>query len=248
MRYLRYLCLRYLRPIKLNLSDEEALRDVSEFLGCSLKELLPKARLKDTPEEDKLWREKNRRTKQDYRDYYSKNIHYLERQDYYHRKADMSFLYLIKERGFLLDYGCGTGMIDFHAKLKRPDIKLFLVDIPEAITKEYCIWRLRKYGIDFKWYDIPYSEDIKFKEKYDFIRCRDVLEHTFHPLKVVKTFFDSLNVGGYLDVDFVFDPQCKKENTPEAQAAREKTLAFIENNFKVLYAKRKTGRYLCQKR
>ena len=67
-------------------------------------------------------------------------------------------------------------------------------------------------------------------------------------MKVVKTFFDSLNVGGYLDVDFVFDPQCKKENTPEAQAAREKTLAFIENNFKVLYAKRKTGRYLCQKR
>jgi len=63
--------------------EHNAVKDVAEYLKISRSEALQRARIKDTVGEDCLWNAYNRLSKEDYRDYYNKNIHYLERQDWY---------------------------------------------------------------------------------------------------------------------------------------------------------------------
>lgn len=215
-------------------AELDAVRDVAEFLEISPREALDRARVKETPQEDVLWNERDRKDKEAYRDYYARNLHYLERQDWYNRNADMNFLKYVPSSGSMLDYGCGTAYVAFKAARVRGDIELNLADIPEAMTAEYARWRLDKYGISYEWFDIPEEEKIDYGKEFDFIRCSDVLEHTFHPDRVMENFHEYLKPGGALMFDFLRDVSCEKENTTEAQALRERTLAFVEENFEVI--------------
>lgn len=224
----------------------QSVKDVSEYLNIPVSVGLRQAKIKDSDSEDILWRQQERHDKADYRDYYSKNSHYLERQDWYNRSCDLRFLRFIPFQGNMLDYGCGTAYVAFKAKRKRKDISLHIADIPEALTKDFTIWRLKKHGFEFSWYDIDKEENDKFPVKFDFIRCHDVLEHTFHPDRTIKNLFESLESGGVLSFDFLKDDEFRKENTREAQELRSETLRFVEDHFDIM--KKKGHNYLVRKK
>jgi len=222
-----------------------AVSQVAEYLGVEAKEVVRRARIKDTTEESKLWNDLNASTKADYRSYYAQNIHYLERQDWYNRYKRVSFEKYIPWSGSYLDYGCGTAFVASRLHKKRADINIHLADIPEAMTVEFAKYRFDSQSAKYTWYSIPADEHIEFKEKFDFIRCCDVLEHTFHPDRVMENFYFSLKPNGIILFDFLLDPLAEKENTFEAQKLRDKTLDFVHDNFIII--KQKRAHYLVQK-
>jgi len=209
---------------------------------------LSNALIKNTLNEKYLWNLKKRESIEDYREYYSKNIHYLERQDYYnlnHLNILTEFRNLRKNAS-ILDYGCGTAVLSFYAKKKRKDLKIFLADIPEAITKHYVFWRFKKYKLDFKWIDIPKNEKIEDSYKFDLIRCHDVLEHSFYPMEVIKYFAKSLKDDGYLTFDYLKSDIIDKEVTQVSQDTREEFMNFVNLHFKFIYSLKE--KYVVQKK
>ena len=216
--------------------QEIALEDVCTYLGIERIEAIRRASIKDTPEESALWGAINRTTKKHYRDYYSKNIHYIERQDWYNRFPDLGFLKMVPTSGKVMDYGCGTAHVILQAAKKRKDLDIHLADIPEAITKNYAIYRFKKHGISATWWDIPENEQlIGVKGDFDFIRCHDVFEHTFHPDVVMKRFVAMLKHGGGLAFDFMDeDGDYAKEKTKESMMLREKVLQTVRENFQII--------------
>ena len=214
------------------------LRDVSEYLKIPIQKTIINAEIKDTVNEEILWNEKERNNIDDYRDYYSKNIHYLERQDFYnlnHPKLLSEFRNL-KKNANILDYGCGTAVLALDAKKTRKDLNIFLADIPEAITKKYVIWRFNKYNLAYQWIDIPKNENIDINNKFDLIRCHDVFEHCFYPLDVIKFFYQHLNYGGILSFDYLENQVIEKEVTKQSQRFRKEVLRFVELNFDYIYS------------
>ena len=222
-----------------------AVSQVAEYLGLEPKEVIRRARIKDTSEESELWNYLNASTKAGYRSYYAQNIHYLERQDWYNRHKRVSWVKYIPRSGNYLDYGCGTGFVASRVHKSRPDINIHLADIPEAMTVEFAKYRFDSQNAKYTWHSIPSDEYVDFIEKFDFIRCCDVLEHTFHPDRVMENFYLSLKPGGTILFDFLLDPLADKENTVQAQELRSKTLAFVHDNFIII--KQKRAQYLVQK-
>ncbi len=222
--------------------------DISKYLHVSKKVSLSRAIIKNTDFEENLWNAKKREKIDDYREYYSNNIHYLERQDYYNLNHlnILSEFRNLKHNANILDYGCGTAVLSFKAKKKRKDLNIFLADIPEAITKDYVFWRFKKYNLDFVWIDIPKNEKIVNSFKYDLIRCHDVLEHSFYPMEVIKYFYKNLKVDGYLSFDYLKSVKIEKEVTKESQNSREEFMNFINKNFKYIYSFRQ--KYVVQKK
>lgn len=237
LKYLKKFLLFYFLSFEKTLTylgygnEIKSCKDVSEYLKLDIHKVIKRARVKDTKQEDKLWNNLKPIDKEGYRLYYNKNIHYLERQDWYNRHYKLSSLMKIPKNGNFLDYGCGTAFVAVKLVKKRNDINIYLADIKESLTKDFAKWRFKKNNIKINWFDIPNNEVINYKTKFDYIRCCDVLEHTFHPNIVVKGFYDSLVDGGILEFDFLFDPDAKKENTSEAQILRDETLNFIDENF-----------------
>ncbi len=214
------------------------MKDLSEYLNISIHDVISNAKIKDTAFEDRLWNKKKRTSINDYREYYSENIHYLERQDYY----NLNHIQILSEfkklniGANILDYGCGTATLSFNAKTKRNDLNIFLADIPEAITKNYAKWRFDKYKLDYTWIDIPKNEKLLCKSKFDLIRCHDVFEHSFYPLIVIKFFFDHLKDEGLLSFDYLEIQKVHKETTIESQQYRKEFFDFINLNFKYIYS------------
>ena len=216
--------------------QEIALEDVCAYLDIDRIEAIRRASIKDTPEESALWEAINRTTKKHYRDYYSKNIHYIERQDWYNRFPDLGFLKMVPAYGKIMDYGCGTAHVVLQAAKKRKDLDIHLADIPEAMTKDYAIYRFKKHGIKATWWDIPENEQlIGVKGNFDFIRCHNVFEHTFHPDVVMNTFVAMLKQGGVLSFDFIEDDgDYSKEKTKESMMLREKVFQTVRENFQII--------------
>ena len=95
--------------------------DISEYMHLSKEISVSRAVIKNTDFEEKLWNSKKREKIDDYREYYSNNTHYLERQDYYnlnHLKILSEFRNL-KKNANILDYGCGTAVLSIQKKKKR---------------------------------------------------------------------------------------------------------------------------------
>lgn len=224
------------------------IEDISEYMHFSKKKSISLAKIKNTDFEDNLWNSKKRENIDDYREYYSQNIHYLERQDYYnlnHLNLLSEFRYL-KTNANILDYGCGTAALSLKAKKKRIDLNLFLADIPEAITKDYVFWRFKKYNLDFVWIDIPKDEKITQPFRYDLIRCHDVLEHSFYPLKIIKYFYNNLKDDGYLSFDYIKSDKIEKEVTKESQDSRKEFMDFVNKKFEFIYSFR--NKYVVKKK
>lgn len=216
---------------------DKDLQDISEYLSIPIEIIKKKAKIKNTNSENELWNIKKRDSIEAYREYYSLNDHYLERQDYFninHINLLNEFPNL-KKNANILDYGCGSASIIIKAKKKRNDLNIFLADIPEAITKDYAIWRLNKYNLEYTWIDIPKNENIQIQDKFDLIRCHDVFEHTFHPLNVIKFFYKRLNKDGLITFDYIDNKIIDKEVTRESQKMRLKVLKFVNDNFKIIY-------------
>jgi len=222
--------------------------DVATYLKLDINTLITRALVKNTENESLIWNKIKRKTINDYRDYYTENIHYVERQDLYnlnHLPILTEFKNL-KLNANILDYGCGTAFLAYHAKLNRSDLNIYLADIPEAATKDFVLWRFNRKNIFFNWLDIPNDEDLDFNQNYDLIRCHDVFEHSFFPLKVINYFYNTLNNGGYLSFDYLKDLDFNKETTREAQEQREEVLKFVNLHFKIIY--NYNNKYVVQKK
>ena len=177
---------------------KNCLKDAAEYLDCTVDEILHRSRKKtNEPDLEPLWNKYQRNTEEDYRDFWAKCEYIIGRQEWYNYHRRIKFKRLIPKYGNYLDYGCGTAYVAFKLKKNRPDINIFLADIPEGITKRFVLWRMQKYDLDFEWYDIPKNEIVNFQCKFDFIRCFDVLEHTFHPYNTVKNLESYLKSNGY---------------------------------------------------
>ncbi len=178
-----------------------------------------------------LWNEYPREREEEYRDFWSKSDYLIGRQEWYNIRFNIKFKKYIPKNGNFLDYGCGTALIAFRLLLKRPDVNLYLADIPETITKPFAIWRLIKYNIKYKWYDILIDEKVEFNQHFDLIRIFDVLEHTFHPFRTVKNLTKCLNPKGYFIFTYINDPEAYLTNTIPGYNQRLETLEYIKNNF-----------------
>lgn len=220
-----------------NLLINQELQDISEYLATPIEIIKKRAKIKNTKSEDKLWSSQKRDTINEYRDYYSLNYHYLERQDYFNLNHInlLSEFRNLKKNANILDYGCGSASIVLKAKKERLDLNIFLADIPEAITKNYAIWRFKKYKLNYVWIDIPENEKIKVINKFDLIRCHDVFEHTFQPLNVINFFYHSLNKDGLITFDYIENEKVEKEVTEQSQKMRSQVLTFVKKNFKTIY-------------
>ena len=213
------------------------LNDISNYLNISFEEILKRAKIKDTLTEEKIWNKKERKTIEDYRNYYSENKHYLERQDYY----NLNHIPILREfrnlniNSNVLDYGCGTAYLAVEAKIKRLDLNIYLADISEALTKKFVFWRFKRKKLSFTWIDIPTNEELQINTSFDLIRCHDVFEHSFYPLKIIKFFHKKLNYNGYLSFDYLINDDLKKETTYESQQQRSEVINFVYNNFEILY-------------
>lgn len=221
---------------------KNCLKDAAEYLGSSIDELIQRSeKITNEPNLEPLWKKYNRLNEEDYRDFWANCEYIIGRQEWYNHNISIEFKQKIPKYGNYLDYGCGTAYVAFKLKKKRPDINIFLADIPETISKQFTIWRLKKNNLNFKWYDIPKSEIVDFKSKFDFIRCYDVLEHVFHPLNTVKNLERHLKSRGYFLFTYLNDPEANLSNTIPGYAQRDKTFSFIKEKFqkikKILWKK-----------
>jgi 2-polyprenyl-3-methyl-5-hydroxy-6-metoxy-1,4-benzoquinol methylase len=142
---------------------------------------------------------------------------------------------MVPAQGKVMDYGCGTAHVLLQAARKRKDLDVYLVDIPEAITKDYAIWRFKKHGTRYTWLDIPENEQlIGVDGGLDFIRCHDVFEHTFHPDVVMNGFAAMLKLAGIVSFDFMDnDGDYNKEKTKQSMERREETLSIVRKIFDI---------------
>jgi SAM-dependent methyltransferase len=97
----------------------------------------------------------------------------------------------------VLDVGCGSGtMTSWLAKQVGPKGQVTAIDNSET-QLQFAIKRLKKENITNVEFKVLSLYDIaELKQHYDFIYCRFVLHHVFHPRKTIKLFYENLNPGG----------------------------------------------------
>lgn len=105
----------------------------------------------------------------------------------------------IKKNSRILDVGCGTGNLLLELS-KRKDLRLYGIDISKEMLK-IAGHKLGKRARLF----IMSAENIKFKDKFDFIFSTEAFHHYTNQKKAMKNFYKQLQKGGkliILDLDF----------------------------------------------
>jgi len=140
-----------------------------------------------------------------------KEVHiYPFRQPYINRFENYYWIKKLIEnvkgngRAKILDYGCGSAILTEKLMKICPHYHFVVADIP-SVTYDFIKWKKEKYRLTYKTMEIkegkiPLDQN---KEKYDLIVCKDVLEHTFNPFEIVKSFISTLNNNGILIIDFL---------------------------------------------
>lgn len=94
----------------------------------------------------------------------------------------------------VLDAGCGTGTFLELVKLEDKKSKIYGIDVSENMIKA-SEKRLRDAHLL-----VESSEDISFKDKFDFIFSIDSFHHYADQEKSIKNFYEALKKGGKLVV------------------------------------------------
>ena len=131
------------------------------------------------------------------------NSWYLKRYGF---KNESNLKKFLKKKYYILDAGCGLGRDSFlFARNASKNAQIIAIDQSKNAIK-VCKKNYKEYSnIKFQVADI--TKKIKFKNKFDFISCDQVLHHTPNPKKTLQNFNSLLKKGGYLNI-FV----CKKKN------------------------------------
>ncbi|MEM4325888.1 MAG: class I SAM-dependent methyltransferase [Candidatus Pacearchaeota archaeon] len=105
----------------------------------------------------------------------------------------------IKNNSVILDAGCGTGNL-LYMLSKNKTLKLEGVDINRNMLTE----ARKKLGDKIR-LRLMKIEDLKDKNKFDYVFCTEAFHHFQDQKKVMKNFYSSLKRGGklvLLDIDF----------------------------------------------
>jgi 2-polyprenyl-3-methyl-5-hydroxy-6-metoxy-1,4-benzoquinol methylase len=104
-------------------------------------------------------------------------------------QIDKSWISKFIDHGKVLDIGCSGGQFLSYFEPKR--WKRFGVEVDEAAANN----AKKKFGINAK---VGNVTDLEFKEKFDLIIMRGVIEHFSNPVNVLKKCSSLLKKGGYL--------------------------------------------------
>ena len=160
-------------------------------------------------------------------------------------RKDFNYGYLYKKYckidASILEYGCGIAPMANWLADKIGDehrLKFTLVEVPSE-HYEFAKWRLDKKAPKTSYDFIEITEDNlvpKFETNFDFICMMDVLEHLPNPYNVIKNIYDHLNDNAVIIETWVShgDDGPGEADLEEAEAEREITTKFLDENFRTL--------------
>lgn len=186
----------------------------------------------------KAWALRSRETEEEIRSFYSEEQtrFHLFRHAFRHRLS--SYYEIMKyctKRALICEYGCGIAPITHFLILRLPKARFTLVDI-ESHMFDFAKHRFAKHpNVEFKTPGI--GDNYPLLERYDIITCDDVLEHVPNPLTLCQHFYEHLKPEGKLFVNFVYAPG--DENLTSSAKRRDKTIDFLNENFKAIRPLRK---------
>ena len=208
-------------------------RELGRYFGIRASEVEKQYKFKQI-ETAKLWDKKKRLSEKQIQSFYQETDYFVYRQTYFHRLKsylDLMVPLLFKRRGKFCEYGGGIGPFTKFLLLFFPDWRFTIADL-DCPVFDFAKWRFRKNrSVSFVTVT-PVS--LPLKEKYDVITCKQVLEHVSQPLKVIKHLTDHLNSGGWLYLDYVYDPG--RENLIEGAKQRRQVLNYLKTNLKPIFA------------
>lgn len=130
-------------------------------------------------------------------------------QEFYHRNYNNVFkkiIELIPDGSYVLDVGCGPGILCRSLKLKKPQTKVVGLDFSDyVINRNKTIDK--KLGIRYIHHDI--RKPFPFSKKFDAIIMTEVLEHLKKPEQVLSNLLECLKLGG------IFILSCPHDNDAE---------------------------------
>lgn len=96
----------------------------------------------------------------------------------------------------VMDYGCCVG--DFSILFNKMGFNVFAIDLDNS-TFSFAKKRFFDRKMNISTVDINDQMELpNIEEKFDFIFCRDVLEHIVNPLAVLQFFYDHMQSNGYM--------------------------------------------------
>ncbi|MFH0969674.1 MAG: class I SAM-dependent methyltransferase [Patescibacteria group bacterium] len=207
---------------------EYYLKEKNKKFSCS--EALKKSLNKEVHK--KAWFKKERKNVDDIFYFYKEVDIYPFRQHYLRRFGGFRWYRRLVDhfkKPSILEYGCGSAALTEWFTEKFPECKYTVADIPSA-TLDFIRWKKKNYGYNYEILEIGKGkEGIPLKEKYDFIICQDVLEHTPNPLEIVESFCSHMSENGILIIDFM--DRAEGENLYESMKQRETVKKYLKNNF-----------------
>ncbi len=117
-------------------------------------------------------------------------------QRYWHKRRFEEIGKLIDPvKGEVLDVGCADGMFSKVILDKSKASKLIGIDV----VKSSVDWAKKHWKRNRRMkFMVGDAEDLKFKTNtFDAVFCLEVLEHVYHPKKVLKEFKRVMKKGGY---------------------------------------------------
>lgn len=104
-------------------------------------------------------------------------------------EIDRNWITRFIDKGIVLDVGCSGGQFLSTFNQKKWERQGVEID------KNAAEHAKKEYGIPVK---VGYFPEIKFKEKFDLVMMRGVIEHFSDPISVLKKCAEVLKPGGYL--------------------------------------------------
>ncbi len=127
--------------------------------------------------------------------YFDDLIHFNPSENYFSQVWDL----VLKEKVIftkLLDVGCGTGIFTQYIQSKLPDLEIYGVDgSPHAIelASTTKIFKELELIVDFNTDSLPWNNS-----SFDFVVCKDLLEHLIAPQRLIKEINRVLRSNSYL--------------------------------------------------
>lgn len=212
---------------KTNWSDE-----LGEYFGISaqeIKELYQSKRLQTA----KLWRQKKRLSEKAVQSFYRETDYFVFRQNYFHRLKiylDLAVPMILKRQGKFCEYGGGVGPFTHWLLPLFPRWKFQIVDL-DCPVFDFAKWRFKNKSRVY--FSTVTPKTLPLKDQFDVITCKQVLEHVSQPLRVVKHLVGHLKPGGWLYLDYIYDPG--EENLIIGAGQRRQVLKYLKTELKPLF-------------
>ena len=222
----------------LDLTSEEALREISKIFGRDIKLEKITGRIADSKEDyvidGKIDVEKLNHLYSDGK-YVEEYVATLAVTSLKNRSADL-FRLIRQSSGKVLEYGCGVSTHGIACAQRGCEVHA--VDISEAmINVSKKRYELRSLPVT-----IINSDEILADNSYDIILCTDVLEHVPDPVSLLNKFVKCMKIGGIAHLHCSSMKNYNKGHLPEAidmwfsegvKILREKFEKISEYNYKL---------------